>query len=193
MSLKPTDSALKPMVDGSGVENLIRAHFERRPLMRAKDAYKLLHQGVFGVGHIMGDESWAWLKAEAEGLDLEEQPDEPLLEEVSADDSMVRVNLRPYLRRGLPLERLFSAMKKTAGLGGSPRDFLEAWTLFKTLANSGEIGIDKAEMDELDEGLRSGGCRPQHHSDAYRDAYHPAYRVVRRDSLTSVLDSKEIK
>jgi hypothetical protein len=181
------------MVDGGDVETLIRVHFERRPLMRAKDAYKLLHQGVFGVGHIMGDRSWAWLKAEAEGLDLEEQPDEPLLEEISADGSMVRVNLRPYMRRGLPLERLFSAMKETAGFGGSPRDFLEAWIMFKTLANSGEIGADKAEIEALDEGLRSGEFRPQHHSDAYRDAYRPAYRVVRRESLTSVLDPKEIK
>ncbi len=192
MPLKPTDSALKPMVDG-GVENLIRPHFERRPLMRAKDAYKLLYQGVFGVGHIMGDESWAWLKAEAEGLDLEDQPDEPLLEEVSADGSVVRLNLRPYLRRGLSLEKLFSAMKETASLGGSPMDFLKAWAMFKTLANSGEISADKAEIEALDEGLQSGECRPQHHSDAYRDAYHPAYRVVRRESLTSVLDSNEIK
>ena len=181
------------MVDCGGVETLIRVHFERRPLMRAKDAYKLLYQGVFGVGHIMGDESWAWLKAEAEGLDLEEQPNEPLLEEVSADGSMVRVSLRPYMRRGLPLERLFSAMKETVGFGGSQRDFLEAWTLFKTLASSREFGVDDSEIEALDEGLRSEGCRPHHHSNAYREAYHPAYRVVRRESLTSMLGPKEIK
>ena len=81
--------------------------------MRATDFYKLLFQGVFGVGHIMGSAAWNWLRKETESVDLEGHPEEPLLEGVSADGSMVRVNLRPYLKRGLPLEDLFEAMEKS--------------------------------------------------------------------------------
>ena len=90
------------MIDKEGVESLIVEHYDRRPLMRATDLYKLLYQGVFGVGHIMDEGALDWLRAEAEKLDIEENPDEPLLEDVSADGKIVRVNLRPYLRRGSP-------------------------------------------------------------------------------------------
>ncbi len=85
------------------VEALLREHFERRPQMRATDFYKLLFQGVFGVGHIPGGGARKRLEEEAESLDIDDHPDEPLIERVSVDGSLVRVNLRPYLRRGFPL------------------------------------------------------------------------------------------
>ena len=177
------------MVDRGRIEELLREHFERRPLMRATDFYKLLYQGVFGVGHIMGDAAWDWLRREAEGLNLEKHPGEPLLEEVSADGSMVRVNLRPYLRRGLPLEGLFEAMKETALRGGSNEQFLEAWEVLKGLAASGDIQIDSGELETLDEELRTGGPSPHHHSETYREEYHPAYRIVRKEFLKGLVDS----
>jgi len=176
------------MVDRGRIEELLREHFERRPLMRATDFYKLLYQGVFGVGHIMGDAAWDWLRREAEGLELEDLPEELLLEEVSADGSMVRVNLRPYLRRGLPLEGLFEAMKETALRGGSNEQFLEVWKMLKGLAASGDIQIDSGELETLDEELRTGGPSPHHHSEAYSEEYHPAYRIVRKEFLKGLVD-----
>lgn len=169
------------------VKALIREHLERRPLMRATDVYKLLYQGVFGVGHIMGDDAWNWLEAEVEKVDLDDHPEEPLLEDVSADGSMVRVNLRPYLRRGLPLDKLFSAMRETAQVKGSPEEFLEAWDVFKGLVSSGKVHFDLEELEALDGELQVEGCRPQHHSETYREAYHPKYRVVRREVLDVLL------
>lgn len=171
------------MVDRGRIEALLRENYERRQLMRATDFYKLLYQGAFGVGHIMGDAAWGWLKKEAGGIDLNEHTGEPFAEDVSADGSMVRVNLRPYLRRGLSLEDLFEAMEKTALREGSREEFLEAWGVFKGLAASGEVQVDLGELEALDEDLRREGPTPHHHSDAYREEYHPAYRVVGREFL----------
>jgi hypothetical protein len=171
------------------VEALIREHFARRPLMRATDVYKLLYQGVFGVAHIMGDDAWNWLEAEAEKLDLDNHLEEPLLEDVSADSSIVRVNLRPYLRRSLPLNKLFSAMKETVHMEVSPEELFEAWAVFKGLVISREVHIDLEEFEALDWELQKEGCRLHHHSEVYREAYHPAYRVVRRNVLDKMLSS----
>ena len=175
------------MVDRGRIEALLREHYERRPLMRATDFYKLLYQGAFGVAHIMGDTAWDWLGKEAVGIDPNEHPDEPLVEDVSSDGSMVRVNLRPYLKRGLPLEDLFEAMEKTALREGSKKEFVEAWDAFKGLAASGEVQVDPGELETLDEELQREGPTPHHHSDAYRDEYHPAYRIVGREFLEGLI------
>lgn len=172
------------------VERLLTVHFELRPLMRATDFYKLLYQGVFGVGHIMARGARGWLEKEAEGLNLQEHPEEPLLEEVSADGTMVRVNLRPYLRRGLPLDGLFSAMEASR-VEGSSEEFMDAWVVFKALVASGRMKVDVSELEALDDELRREGCRPHHHSEAYQAAYHPAYRVVTRESLAGILRQEE--
>jgi hypothetical protein len=176
------------MVNRRRIEALLRENYERRPLMRATDFYKLLYQGAFGVGHIMGDAAWDWLKKEAGNIDLNEHPGEPLMEGVSADGSMVRVNLRPYLRRGLSLEDLFEAMEKTALREGSREEFLEAWDVFKGLASSGEVRVDSWELEALDEELQREGPTPHHHSDAYREEYHPAYRIVGKKFLVGLID-----
>lgn len=165
------------------VKALLLEHRERRPLMKVTDYYKLLYQGVFGVGHIMGDNAWGWLTREAEGLDLDAHPGEPLIEEVSADGSMVRVNLRPYLRKGRSLEDLFEAMKATALVEGAPETFMEAWDVFVELVEEGLIEVDHVELaDHVDE-LRGEGVSTHHHSAEYREAYSPAYRVIRDETL----------
>ncbi len=151
--------------------------------MRGTDYYKLLYQGVFGVGHIMGNGAWGWLTKEADGLDMDDQPDEPLVEAVSADGAMVRVNLRSYLRGGQTLESLFDAMKATALVEGPTDEFMEAWAAFLELVGEGRIEIAPSELEELEDELREKGAIPHHHSEEYREAYSPAYRVVKQGTL----------
>ena len=165
----------------------------RRPLMRSTDVYKLLYQGVFGVGHIMGEEAWERLQEEVGRIDLEDHLWEPLIEGVSADGSMVRVNLRPFLRRGLSLDSLFKAMKETAVLEGAAEDFLRGWRAFNELMEAGIIAVDKGELERLNRELDEEGIRPRHHSEAYRDAYYPAYRVVRWDKAKDAIPDIDLK
>ena len=169
------------------IEDLIREHYDQRPLMRAADVYKLLFQGMFGVGHILGEGARRSLDSEAGALNLRDHPEEPLLERISADGSMVRVNLRPYLRQGLPLDELFGAMQETAKVRGDPREFLEAWAVFRDLARSGALTVDQDELESLERELEEEGISPHHHSEEYRIAYYPAYRVVREKALEKAL------
>lgn len=173
-------------------EWLIRRHLDRRPQTTATDVYKLLYQGVFGVGHLLGEGASRRLEAETRALRLNDQPGEPLIEVVSVDGSMVRVNLRPYLRRGLQLDRLFSAMEASAQEKGRVEEFLEAWNRFVELVSSGRLMFDEDEIEEVDRDLKLSGCQPRHHSEVYRRAYTPAYRVVKRSVLERVFSVEDL-
>jgi len=158
-------------------------------MMEAVDVYKLLFQGVFGVGHLMHGEARHRLQSEAEGLDLDEQPDEPLIEEISIDGDMVRANLRPYLRRKLPLDKLFEAMKASSPENGA-EEFLRAWKTFRALVDTDRLNFPKEDVEELSQGLGLGEIPARHHSEAYRKAYSPAYRVVKRSEIRLILSDK---
>jgi len=157
---------------------LVAEHHSRRPLMRAADWYKLLYQGVFGVGHILGEGSYASLVEEAERVRDLGLRDEPLLERVSPDGSMVRVNLRPYVRVGGSLEALDGAMRASSSLRGEPKAFIRLWRRFKAVALERGLGLDDGEVCELDDVLAERGPVAMHHTAEYREAYYPAYRVV---------------
>ncbi len=168
------------------VSDLVTSHKVARPKMGARDVYKLLYQGVYGVGHIMGREALPRLKAELGGLGLSEQPNEPLSEPVSVDGSVVRVNLRPYARSGYEPERLMEAMEESI-LNGVAEKFCAHWDSFVELVGSGRLCFEKLDVEAITKELKRNNPQPMHHTSAYREAYHPAYRVVCRSELLTIL------
>ena len=161
-----------------------------RPVMRARDAYKLLYQGVFGVGHIMGPCAWDYLQREASELDAAEQPNEPLMEPISVDGSIVRLNLRPFIRGGHQLSQLMEALR-LSNIQGKPSDLLALWKAFTELVWSGRLDFDHSEVEEINKILNRTSPQPMHHTNEYREAYHPAYRVVSRREAFKILGLNE--
>jgi hypothetical protein len=169
------------------IKSLILKHFKNRPLMRATDGYKLLFQGIFGVGHIIDEGAQLRLKEEAEAINKSDYPNEPLFESVSADGSIIRVNLRPFMRCGLSISKLYNAMVESMDIQGSSEEFLFAWSILNELASSGMINVDAEEINCINEELREKGPKPHHHSVPYRNAYYPAYRVVEKKTLENYI------
>jgi hypothetical protein len=174
------------MVSWRRVAELVGEQKAARPEMRARDVYKLLYQGVFGVGHIMGPGAWDYLQGEASSIDPKDQPSDPLLESVSLDGSIVRVNIRPFMRENYPLNKLMEAMRQS-DIAGNPAAFLEAWDAFAELVWSGHLDFEHNEVDTINKALDRAKPQPMHHTQQYRDAYHPAYRVVRRREILLIL------
>jgi len=159
------------------VKALIKTHLELRPLAQPQDIYKLLFQGVFGVSHIISDKTWERLLDEAKRISLDDDVVDPLVEPVCPYASMIRVNLRPYLKAGGDLEDLYQAMMETASYVGSSSVFRRYWAQFKELTLE-ELNFNWMDIEAIDETIRRVGVNPLHHTQIYRDAYHPAYRVV---------------
>jgi len=168
------------------VVELVATHKEVRPEMRTRDAYKLLYQGVYGVGHLMGPGVWDYLLREVESLDVKDQPGEPLMESISVDGSVVRVNLRPFIEKSYPLIQLMEAMRNSE-IMGKPSDFLEYWDAFAELVWSKQLNFNQEEVDTVNKSLNRDAPPPMHHTQQYRDAYHPAYRVVLRREFLKVI------
>ena len=170
----------------SKVAELVAFHKRTRPEMRARDAYKLLFQGVYGVGHLMGPGVWDYLQREVKSLNVKDQPGEALMESVSVDGSVVRVNLRPFIVRDYPLTQLMDAMRNSY-INGTPSNFLELWDNFAELVWSGQLDFDQAEVDNVNKSLHRDKPQPMHHTQQYRDAYHPAYRVVLKQEVLKII------
>lgn len=156
-------------------------HIERYPQAQLRDVYKLIFQGVYGVGHIITGKTREYLMEEAGRIPLEDYPDRPLLEPVSPDGSIVRVNLRPFLRLNLSLDGLFQVMTASADVEGDDERFINLWGVFVGLVETGEITMELDGIAEIQDSIDMNGIKPIHHTKPYRQAYYPAYRVIMLD------------
>lgn len=158
--------------------SLISYHLERYGESQPRDIYKLIYQGVYGVGHLMSDKARDYLVEETGRIIVSDYMARPLLEPVSMDGSMVRVNLRPFTRLGHDLDRLFEVMVYSSRVKGDNTEFMELWNCYVSLVREGVIEMELDEVARIDSELAEKGIQAMHHTEEYREAYYPAYRVV---------------
>lgn len=157
------------------LKQILIQHARRYPLMEPTDAVKLVYQNEFGGGHLIKDTAacMAYLKREYETI--ARNPDMPLLEEIG--NGIVRVNLA-----ALPedqLDRLGELFIRSAAAhkGTLPR-FLEKLNVLCQLTNAGCFAFDMDALETYLTAYKTAGYPPVSHSEAYRNTYHPAYRIV---------------
>jgi len=155
--------------------DILTHHQTRYPAIQAQDAYKLAHQAACGTAHAVTDpdSARAWLENEIQNL-INPYP-EPAIDPINPDDSLVRVHLAPYLVSGGSIEKLLEAFITTSF------EFSADHTQLKTY-------LDLAlplfpQLDDMLETLKNQDFPPVHHSNTYRTAYRPAYRVVLKHLL----------
>ena len=168
------------------VKKLVNDHLKMRPAMEVVDVYKLLFQGVYGVGHILTGDAKSYLFDEAVKIKVQDHPEETLVESVSPDGEIIRVNLRPFLRKKLSLTILFEAMMRST-VDGDAKLFLERWKAYVNLVETGELPFSKLEVEELDMKINPNHIQPMHHSQKYRNEYYPSYRVVKRSEFNNLV------
>jgi len=158
---------------------LLDAHLLRYPAMQLDDVYKLLHQAALGAEHAVQDEQAArgWLEREL--AEMGAGPDDPLLDPLSPDGSLVRVHLRPYRQAGRDPQRLLAAFIHTArGWPGSTDDLDRSARLVVEGAGLGRLPFDVQLLADYFAEKKEQGFPAVHHSETYRACYRPAYRVV---------------
>jgi len=171
-------------------------HLTTHPVSTARDVYKFIHQSVAGPGHIIPskEKALAYLQHEIANL-KEAHQREPLYEELGGELDLVRLNLRPYIKRGGDPQRLVEAMQITAASVTLDKEEMSRRLRIGASLLS-KRGLHK-ERDALVNMLKehaSRGYPALHHSDVYGAAYHPAYRVISRkqaDTLAGYLPFKD--
>ncbi|MDH7515158.1 MAG: hypothetical protein QHI48_04700 [Bacteroidota bacterium] len=166
----------------SELEAFLLENIHRRPGMGIQDVYKLLHQGVFGVGHLIEDSASALAYLESEIARMDGTPDDPLWESCRPDASVLRLNLRPFTQHGGSPTALVAAMIESARCTvPDTAEFAALWSSVGVLVSRGRLPFDTADYRSFSHSLPERSYPVLHHSALYSERWKPAYRVLRRD------------
>jgi len=167
------------------VKRLVEFHQQQHPDLMAQDVYKLLYQASFGVEHILSDSAavLSYLNEELSTVDTP-QPNEALMERISLENDVVRVNLRRFKALNLEPSLLVQAMVRSAK-ATSPDTlmFHRQWNEFSALVRFELLPFSAEDLRTWDTKVEGGAVEAVHHSEKYVAANRPAYRVVKKDAF----------
>ena len=156
--------------------NLI-AHAKRYPLMQPTDAVKLIYQNEFGGGHLIRDEEACLNYLRREYTSVAKDPTVPLYEDIG--NGIIRVNLAAV--KPEDLEQLGRAFIDSAAKHKGTMDrFLNKLEVLRKLANEGVFNFDTNALNAYLSEYEAAGYPAVSHSPEYRQAYKPAYRIIRK-------------
>lgn len=151
----------------------LRAQMALHPAMQPLDVLKLCYQAASGAEHLLTDADRARAYFDREFAATTADASQPLFEPIS--DRVARINIAAWKAATLPPEWLFRMFVHTATLAQTA-DLLE-----DIVAQAAELCAGLPGWDDTLSAWRDAGMPAVHHSEAYRAAEHPAYRIVRRE------------
>jgi len=158
---------------------LIEFHQKIKNNVTIQDAYKLIYQSIFGNSHLLQHVDQARIYLIEEFESIQASSEEPLIEPISPQGNVVRINLRPFKRQKKNIDGLFQAMIASARqIAGSVSEIQRVWDEFKQAVAANRLHFDDHGLIGFDHEIQAQHFPAVHHSAAYRMANHPAYRVV---------------
>ena len=160
---------------------MLISHYKAYPSLEIADIFKFLFQSAFGCEHLVSSKERAltYIKEELERVSAERSA--PRIDALDGDYS--RVHLSCLNERATPeiLAEYFCLSARTEPEGKAT--LTEKIAVARELIASGEIPLSLSEFDELHAKWQAAGYPAVHHSDTFREAYHPAYRVIANEHL----------
>lgn len=159
------------------MREFLRRQAALHPCMQPRDALKLCYQAAYGAEHLLRDPEAARAALREELNECGNETQAPLIEALSPDTC--RVNLSAWKKTGLPEAWLAeSFIRSCAPRSDGAARFGDCLEAVDALAAEGALPFSAADWQRQKASYLSEGVRPVHHSEAYRSAEHPAYRVV---------------
>ena len=166
------------MSDAQSTRCHLAAHAAAYPQAEVQDFMKYLYQSSFGCEHLLTDPSAAadYIRREA----AQARPHagdavEPL------DGAFCRVHL-DMLREGLSADTLAALFVRSAEPCPDGAEALaDRLTVFEAMLAEGVFPFTAAQAAPMLDAWRRAGFPACHHSARFRDAYAPAYRLMKAD------------
>ena len=159
------------------LEQILHNHAKKYPLMEPQDAVKLIYQNVFGGGHLIRDPAACRCALKHEYEDTPQDPYAPLLEMIG--NGMARVMLNALDRSGYSVEQLgYDFVRSSREHTGSLNGFLLKLDILRKVTASGAFGFSSEDLEAYLDAYKRSGYPMVSHSEQYRNAYKPAYRIV---------------
>ncbi len=152
-------------------------HSKKYPLMQPCDALKLCFQNEFGGGHLIKNRKTAFEFLEKEFTNVIGIPRTHLYDEIG--NGIIRVNLSSSEIGSESLTRLFDFFcASSEEIHGSVVSFEGKLKELVEISKEGCFSFENAELLRYLSEYKKQGYPPVSHSEIYRKAYFPAYRIV---------------
>ena len=159
------------------MEPIFLRHFARYPKMQPQDGVKLAYQSAFGGGHLLSEPEAARSRLREEAQGLTPEPGIQLLEELGG--GYHRLHLNSSECNAISLDTVFFLFQESAArFSGSRPGFEDAIATLKALTASGKAPFSSEALGAYLAEYEAAGRPQPRHSQAYRTAYQPAYRVI---------------
>lgn len=179
------------------VREAISKQLECYPESRVQDIYKSFCQDNLGPEHLIPDPSSAAMYLQEELRTYQEDLDSARYDApdlqyypVGDEGNYVRVDLSVILDSLVEEKAFLDAFVRSANEGkkASEEEWVQKWQQVARMLRKGHADIPELEKDlgTLDS-LMADGHYIMRHSDAFRDAYHPHYRIIARDIFNTEL------
>ncbi len=162
------------------IAEIIINHFRKYPKMRVQDVIKLIYQNEFASGHLINNESDSLhrLYTEVEGITVSDYDENiSLFEDIG--NGIVRLHLNQIQNYQIELETLNSFFVHTSKAAqGTIQSFETKLNILRQCCEDKKLPFLIHEVDKSIQVLKAQNYPPVSHSNGYRRAYNPSYRVI---------------
>ncbi len=151
------------------------SHYNTYPLLQIQDILKFLFQSAFGCEHAVSALGSAVTRIEAEDTAPDRTP--RTVERLDGEYGRVPVGYVSPATLGMLF--LLSAKPETDGA----ERLKEKLAVANALVSEGALPFSPKEFDDAVANWAADGYPALHHSDTFRETYHPAYRVIAGEFL----------
>ena len=169
------------------VADVLGEYMRKFPESQLQDVYKSCFQDVYGPGHIIKDSVTCagFIMEEMSEIDVSDKRF-PTYEYTGVEGNYVRVNLRVLKEGKMEVGHLVKLMMESARQAKKMPlyDWRGQWERIVTVLRGFDKSIRPHHFDEDEasiEGLFNSSEVNCHHSQRFKEAYAPHYRIVRRD------------
>jgi len=172
-------------------EEIIEKQFSLHESMQVQDVYKLLCQAEYGLTHMMADIMYLQKYFEYEYNNAIPNEKEELLEQISPDGKIYRVNFGAFKARFGDakkelLYKIFIESSREFKHSDSLDGLIEKWFEFKKI-NSKKNYFTNKEIANFESDIVLYNFPLVHHSPEYEAKNRPVYRIVHIDVVKKYL------
>ncbi|MDF2685394.1 MAG: hypothetical protein K0S55_575 [Clostridia bacterium] len=161
--------------------NLLIKHYKKYPQIQLQDMIKLIYQNEFAGGHLVKNETESLKLIKEEVLSAAQQKVSFSIFE-NIGNGLFRLNLTSLKNSSIDLNTINRFFIYTANsFKGSVQSFEKKLEIFKQCCKDGLLPYSLEETEAYLQTYKNQGYPPVSHSKIYKDAYLPAYRIVKKE------------
>jgi uridine kinase len=168
------------------IKDLMLQHFKMYPEMQIQDVVKLIYQNEFAGGHLITNETDSLNRLQEECRNLNQRyfdaQNSCIFEEIG--NGLCRLNLIVIGSSGISLKTVNRFFVSTANsVTGTIQSFEEKLNVFRRACKDNELPYSIEDVNAYLYNYKNKGYPAVSHSESYRSAYYPAYRIVKSEYM----------